>query len=96
MVLKNEPGDVCMLGKFCAMIEAGSQCSPMWPFASYPHVLASKVARVIDLHHQGSVFVERNPGQRQIVADTQTLLDLLSSLLLLVTNLVASVCAQRL
>lgn len=96
MILKNEPGDVCMLGKFGAMIEAGSQCSPMWPFVSYPHELASKVAGIIDLHHQGSVFVERNPGQRQTVADTQTLLDLLSSLLLLVMNLVASVCAQRL
>lgn len=96
MILKNEPGDVCMLGKFGAMIEAGFQCSPMWPFVSYPHVLASKVAGIIDLHHQGSVFVERNPGQRQTVTDTQTLLDLLSSLLLLVTNLVASLCAQRL
>lgn len=54
MVLKKEPGDLCMLGKFCAMIETGSQCGPVWPFSSYLHVLASKVAGIIDVHHQGS------------------------------------------
>lgn len=57
MVLKKEPGDLYVLGKFCAMIETGSHCSPMWPFASYLHVLVSKVAGIIDVHHQGSDFL---------------------------------------